>query len=100
MIFVKRKNIGKKYNITSSDFTEIRRLEGKDISNTIPLTKRVINNWIKTANNVGFATFKNLDKNDIISIVSGTKRKICHIDINRWEKCTYYILYKDKKELW
>ena len=72
----------------------------RDVSNDIPLTKKALSNWrtfIKAdtgVGKIGYAKFNGLNKRDILSIISATKRQEAHLNSDRWGAVAFYNLRK------
>ncbi len=61
------------------------------ISDRIPLTKKAIDHWAKTRNDVTrYTSFKGLDWHDALSIISATKRGEAMINVDRWGRAAFY----------
>ena len=67
-------------------------VDAKTVPNNIPLTEKVISHHKMDKNSVGYATMRGLKLEDIISIISSSKRGEGHMNIERWGRVAYYKL--------
>jgi len=62
-----------------------------DIPNNLELTPRAISHWKKTKSPLGYANFKTLRQDDVVSILSGAKNsRLTMINVNRQGDIAYY----------
>lgn len=70
------------------------KVDYRTVPNDIPLTSNVLKQYKQKKNNIGYCTFRELNKKDIISILSAVKRQEAHLNVDRMGNCAYYILHK------
>lgn len=69
----------------------ILRIEGQDVPPNIPLTTRAINHWIKEHDDATkYVNLSSLRAEDVISIISATKRQEVSVSIERWGRLAFY----------
>ena len=67
----------------------------ENIPNNIPLTKKAISHWKTTKSETfGYASYRTLYKNDVLSIASATKRGEAIMNVNRMGQNTVYKLLR------
>ena len=66
----------------------------ENIPNNIPLTKKAISHWKATKSSLGYTNYRTLYKNDVLSIVSATKRGEAIMNVNRMGQNAVYKLLR------
>jgi len=77
-----------------NQYKVVYELEPKYIDDTIPLTQHAFEHWKEAKNNIGYATLEGLTLEDIKSIISASRRKEAHMNIERWGRVAWYKLDK------
>ena len=68
------------------------KIDYPSIPGDIPVSDKAMSHCDKTKSNIGYADFRGLSKQDIISIFSAVKRQGAHVNVDRMGNCAYYML--------
>ena len=80
----------RRYNSSGRKYTMDIQIDYKSIPEGIPLTDRVISHYKTHKSIMGYATFRGLNRDDIISILSAVKRQQACVNVERYGNTAFY----------
>lgn len=84
----------RRYRLGTRHYTLDIKIDYRSIPDDLLLTDKVLEQYRRTKNNIGFTTFRGLDIDDIKSILSAVKRQEAHVSIERMGNCAFYKLHR------